>query len=351
MHNYDTDNKRWDAICRRDVGADSEFWYGVITTGVYCYPSCPSRTSLRENTRFYTTREAAVRDGLRPCKRCQSDKPPLVKRQQASVEHACQLIDQSNGVLKVEQLANDLGISRFHLQKLFKQFLGLSPKQYMNAARARRVNEHLSSNMSVTQAVVSAGYDSLSAFYSEGVNRMGMTASSYKRHGKGLNIIYAYGNTSFGRIIVASTNKGICSVLFGDSQRALFEDLQERFSQATFTKDSDGLHAVVEAVTTLIENPTQAINLPLDIQGTAFQARVWKALCDIAPGTTSSYSEVARSIGEPTASRAVAQACAANPAAVLIPCHRVVSTSGAVSGYRWGVKRKEALIKRESPDE
>ncbi|ASJ76545.1 bifunctional DNA-binding transcriptional regulator/O6-methylguanine-DNA methyltransferase Ada [Granulosicoccus antarcticus] len=344
---YETDELRWQAVQARDAAADESFLYGVTTTGVFCYPSCPSRAALRKNTCFYSTREQAQTAGLRPCKRCRSDEPPLKVRQRLLVEQACKLIQAASEGIKVEALAEQLGMSRFHLQKLFQQFLGMSPKSYIKAVRARNVDQALASSSTVTDALLSAGYDSSSAYYADGAVRIGMSAHTYRRLGEGLSIRYAFGKSQFGKIVVAASSKGVCCILFGDSQKELSEELTARFRKATLIRDNETMQQLVADAIEGIENPLLAEKLPLDVQGTAFQEKVWTALRQIAPGETASYSQVAAAIGQPTAARAVARACGANPVAVIVPCHRVVGSSGKLTGYRWGVDRKQRLLESE----
>ncbi len=348
--NYDTEEKRWQAVQARDAAADEYFVYGVVTTGVFCYPSCPSRAALKENTRFYLTRAEAMADGMRACRRCHSDEPPLMERHRRLIEQACHLVKASTEALKVEALASQLGISRFHLQKLFQQFLGMSPKQYIKAVRAQHVSESLSGPSSVTEAILTAGYDSSSAYYADGAARIGMSAKVYRRLGEGLCIRYAFGNSQFGKIVVAASDQGVCSILFGETRKQMTEALRQRFSKAILIRDNEALQQLVADVVAGIENPVLAKKLPLDIQGTAFQEKVWAALRRIAPGETASYSQIAASIGQPTAARAGARACGANPVAVLVPCHRVVGASGDLTGYRWGVDRKRQLLEHERHD-
>jgi AraC family transcriptional regulator of adaptative response/methylated-DNA-[protein]-cysteine methyltransferase len=257
------------------------------------------------------------------------------------------LISDAVEPVKVDALAEQLGISRFHLQKLFQQFLGIGPKQYIKAVRASQLSKALDGQPSVTEALFEAGYDSSSAYYADGATRIGMSARTYRRHGEGMQIRYAFGNSRFGQVIVAATERGVCSILFGDTQAELAADLRDRFSKATIVQDTKALSQLVVDVLAGIEHPELASQLPLDIQGTAFQEKVWVALRNIAPGDTATYSEIAARIGKPTAARAVATACAANPIAVIVPCHRVVRTGGDVSGYRWGVERKKRLLAHE----
>lgn len=347
---FETDRQKWQAIQNRDAAADECFLYGVSSTGIYCYPSCPSRAASREHTRFYNSREEALSDGMRACLRCHSDQPPLQERQRLLVEKACGLIAASAEPVRVEALAQQLSVSRYHLGKLFQQFLGMGPKQYAKAVRARNVSAALSGDASVTRALLDAGYDSSSAYYADGASRLGMSARSYQRHGEGMSIQYAFGRSCFGKIVVATTDRGICSILFGDSQKQLQADLAERFSKATLTQNTEALQRLVEDVVAGIENPALAATLPLDIQGTAFQEKVWKALRQIPAGSTESYSDVAARIGKPSAARAVARACGANPVAVLVPCHRVVGANGKLTGYRWGTERKQRLLAHEGKD-
>ncbi|MGQ7845555.1 bifunctional DNA-binding transcriptional regulator/O6-methylguanine-DNA methyltransferase Ada [Granulosicoccus sp. 3-233] len=348
---FDSEQLKWEAVQRRDAAADACFLYGVTTTGIYCYPSCPSREARREHTRFYRSREEARQDGMRACQRCHSDQPPLRERQRQLVEQACEWISSSTEPVRVASLAEHLGISRYHLQKLFQQFLGIGPKQYVKAVRARNLDKALSSEPSVTRALLDAGYDSSSAYYADGASRLGMSARSYQRQGEGMSIQYAFGNSRFGKIVVATTEHGICSILFGTRQRQMQQDLAERFRRATLIHNRQALKQLVDQVIAGIENPSLAATLPLDVQGTAFQEKVWAALRQIAPGSTESYSQLAARIGRPTAARAVARACGANPVAVLVPCHRVVGADGSITGYRWGVERKQRLLAHESQDE
>ncbi|MEE9321176.1 MAG: bifunctional DNA-binding transcriptional regulator/O6-methylguanine-DNA methyltransferase Ada [Granulosicoccus sp.] len=348
---FNTDQQRWRAVQQRNATADTSFFYGVLTTGIYCYPSCPSRGARRENVRFYLQRQYAIDDGLRACKRCKSDQAPLAQRRVYLIERACRLIEQSEQTIRIESIAERLAISRFHLQRLFKQQTGITPKAYEKAIRANRLQANIRKSQRVTDTIYDSGYSSASGFYAEAAQRLGMTPSTAKRGGEGLSIHYAFAMTSLGKIIVAATTRGICVVRFGESDRQLLAGLKELYPKAQLALDKQGLKASLAQVVTLIESPASEHRLPLDIRGTVFQEKVWAALRKIPAGSTASYSEVARSIGKPTAMRAVAQACGANPVAVLIPCHRVVRADGGLSGYRWGVERKAALLKGEKPDE
>jgi len=348
---FTTDQQRWQAVQQRNAEADTRFFYGVLSTGVYCYPSCPSRGARRENVRFYQQRQCAIDDGLRACKRCKSDQAPLAQRRVYLVERACRLIEQSEQTIRVEAIAEQLAVSRFHLHRLFKQQTGITLKAYEKAIRAKRLQNSIGQGKRVTDAIYDSGYESASGFYSEAVQRLGMTPAKAKRGGDGLTIRYAFAMTSLGQIIVAATTRGICVVRFGESNEQLLAGLSQLYPQAQLVQDEQELQRSLKQVVSLIDNPAAKHQLPLDIRGTAFQEKVWAALRKIPAGCTSSYSDVAQSIGKPTAMRAVAQACGANPVAVLIPCHRVVRADGGLSGYRWGVERKAALLESEKTDE
>ena len=348
MNNYYSDQQRWQAITARDADADDSFVYAVITTGVVCYPSCPSRAALPENVRYYADSAAAIADGFRYCRRCRTDLPPLAIRQRELVIKACRLIDESEDSPRIDALAGSLGVSRYHLQKMFKVHVGISPKTYAQAIRVGKVRQLLGSEQSITQALLDAGYESQSSFYSDVHKRLGMKATTLRQGSKDIDIRYAFAQTPFGLIVVAQTRKGICCVLFGDTRKVLTEQLTTRFPKAVLQHDKQGMQGRLEAVVQHITLPDAAADIPLDIQGTAFQEKVWRALQSIKPGHTASYSEVADAIGQPTAARAVATACAANPVAVLVPCHRVVRGDGSLSGYRWGVERKQQLLDNES---
>ena len=363
LNHFETDSARWNAVRNREAVADGVFFYGVITTGVYCYPSCASRGALRENVRFYTSRQAAVDDGLRPCKRCQSDRPPLAERHLKLVEKVCRLIEQSMGPARIESIATSLDVSRYHLQRVFKAHVGISPKAYDKAVRAGRLSSILETSGRKTDAILDAGYATASRFYEDAGERLGMPVKIATEGAPDMSIHYDYAKTSLGLVLVAASQRGLCSVIFGDAKVALREELNNRFPKADIkianSKDrssDESLHHWLALATRLIEQPTLddwqlSTRLPIDIQGTAFQEQVWQVLRRIPVGSTQSYKDIAVAIGKPKSSRAIAQACAANPLAVVLPCHRVVASSGKLSGYRWGVERKSTLLERESkPD-
>lgn len=339
---------RWAQVVARDPQADGSFWYSVRTTGVYCRPSCAARRARPENVQFHATREDAERAGFRPCKRCTPDQPSLHEQHAAKVAEACRLIEESEQVPDLAALASHASLSPWHFHRVFKAITGLTPKAYANARRARRVRTELSRSESVTAAVYDAGYNSNGRFYAESNEVLGMTPRSYRAGGANTAIRFAVGECSLGSILVAASERGICSILIGDDPDALARELQDQFPRAELIGGDAAFEKLVAQVVGFVEAPELGLDLPLDVRGTAFQQRVWKALREIPAGSTASYSEIASRIGAPKSARAVAQACASNALAVAIPCHRVVRNDGGLSGYRWGVERKRALLEREA---
>lgn len=344
----DRDAARWRAVETRDAGADGCFVYAVKTTGVYCRPSCPARLARRENVCFYETGAAARAAGYRPCQRCTPDGPSLAERQANAVAKACRLIEEAETTPSLAALAQAVGLSRHHFHRVFKTVTGVTPKAYAAQIRAMRVGKDLSAGESVTGALYGAGYGASSRFYADAEGRLGMKPSAYAKGGKGAAIRFAVAETSLGPVLVAATEKGVCAIELGDDPQALVESFQDRFPEADLHGDDAEFEALVAQVCTYVEAPAGSLDLPLDIQGTAFQQRVWEALRKIPSGTTASYTDIAQAIGAPSAHRAVARACATNPVGLVIPCHRVVRTDGGISGYRWGVERKRSLIAREA---
>jgi AraC family transcriptional regulator of adaptative response/methylated-DNA-[protein]-cysteine methyltransferase len=343
-----TNAVRWAAVRARDASADGTFVYSVKTTGVYCRPSCAARPARPENVEFHDTPAAAERAGFRACKRCKPDQPPLAERQARQVAELCRLIESSDQVPTLEELASHAGMSAFHTHRLFKAVTGVTPRAYAAAHRARRVRGELAARRTVTEAIYGAGYNSPARFYEQSNALLGMTPSSYRAGGSDHEIRFAIGACTLGAILVAATPRGVCAILLGDDPEALAHDLERRFPRAQLIGADPEFERLVAQVVGLIEQPRLGTRLPLDIRGTAFQQRVWRALSRIPAGKTASYAEIASRIGAPRAVRAVAQACAANALAVAIPCHRVVRTDGELSGYRWGVERKRALLDREA---
>jgi AraC family transcriptional regulator of adaptative response/methylated-DNA-[protein]-cysteine methyltransferase len=339
---------RWASVVARDPGADGTFYYSVKTTGVYCRPSCAARLARPENIRFHTTCADAEQAGFRPCKRCKPNQPSLVEQNAAKVTEACRLIEESEDVPSLEELANHAGVSTYHFHRMFKAITGLTPREYAAAHRAKRVRNELGRSGTVTEAIFDAGYNSNGRFYEKSNQILGMTPTNYRAGGANTEIRFAIGECSLGSILVAQSERGVCAILLGDDPNALIRELQDKFPRADLIGGDEGFERLVAKVVGFIEAPALGLDLPLDVRGTAFQQRVWQALREIPVGSTASYTAIAERIGSPTSVRAVAQACAANALAVVIPCHRVVRNDGALSGYRWGVERKRVLLEREA---
>ncbi len=339
---------RWAQTLARDPSADGEFYYSVRTTGVYCRPSCGARPPRPENVQFHSSRADAERAGFRPCKRCKPDQPALAERHAVKIADICRLIEKAETVPALSALASRAGLSTYHFHRIFKAVTGLTPRAYAAAHRARRVRGELSKSSTVTAAIFDAGYNSNGRFYADSGRILGMTPSKYRKGGANADIQFAIGECSLGSILVAASERGACGIFLGNDPEALVRDLQDRFPRANLLGGNRRFEQFVAKVVGFVEAPGLGLDLPLDIRGTAFQQRVWQALRGIPAGTTATYSEVAKRIGSPKAVRAVARACAANALAVAIPCHRVVRTDGGLSGYRWGVERKEALLRREA---
>ncbi len=338
---------RWARVVARDATADGEFWYSVSTTGVYCCPSCGARLARPENVRFHTSREAAEQAGFRPCKRCRPDRPALAEQHAASITRACRLIEESETAPTLDALATSVGMSRYHFHRLFSSITGLTPKAYADAHRAQRLRSALGSTDSVTEAIFAAGYNSSGRFYAAADDVLGMTPTRYRKGGADSQIRFAVGECSLGAILVAQSERGVCAIAMGDDPEQLARDLQDRFPHAALVGDDAAFAQLVAQVVGFVEAPGIGLDLPLDVRGTAFQQRVWQVLREVPVGETVSYTELAERLGIPQSVRAVASACAANTLAVVIPCHRVIRQDGSLSGYRWGVERKRALIKRE----
>jgi AraC family transcriptional regulator of adaptative response/methylated-DNA-[protein]-cysteine methyltransferase len=338
---------RWAAIAARDRAADGRFVYSVRTTGVYCRPSCAARPARPENVAFHASAAEAERAGFRPCKRCRPDRASRDEQHAATVAELCRFIEAAEQPPALDELARRAGMSAWHLHRVFKRSTGLTPKAYAAAQRARRVREELTRGESITAAIYDAGYGSNGRFYAESNDVLGMTPSAFRAGGADIEIRFAVGECSLGSILVAQSGRGVCAIMLGDDPDALARELQDRFPQARLIGGDADFERLVARVVGLVEAPGHGLELPLDVRGTAFQQRVWQALREIPAGATASYAEIARRIGAPQSVRAVAQACGANPLAVAIPCHRVVRSDGALSGYRWGVERKRALLVRE----
>jgi AraC family transcriptional regulator of adaptative response/methylated-DNA-[protein]-cysteine methyltransferase len=347
----DAADPRWLAVVARDARADGQFFYAVASTGVYCRPSCAARLARRENVSFHATREAAERAGFRACKRCKPEQLPLAERQAQQVAELCRFIDESiSGAAelpKLEALSAHAGLSPHHLHRLFKSVTGVTPRAYAAAQRAERLRSELASKSSVTAALYRAGFGSSGRLYSASNQRLGMTPSRYRAGGEHMEMVFAIGSCSLGCLLVAATERGICAILLGENAAELERDLKRRFPLARVEQGERAFEQQLAQVVALVEQPERGLALPLDVRGTAFQERVWQALQAIPAGSTRSYAQVAAALGAPRAVRAVAAACAANPLAVAVPCHRVLRADGALAGYRWGVERKRALLERE----
>ena len=338
---------RWERLRNRETPEGAGFVYGVVTTGVYCRPGCPSRLPRKENTRFFASGEEAKRAGFRPCLRCQPDGPSLEKRQAEAIAKACALIEAAEEKPDFDAVAKAVGMSRHHFHRVFKKTTGVTPGAFFNARRRTRALDGLSRTGTVTEAIYGAGYSSSSRFYETCAPELGLKPSAFAKGGGGEVILFAVGECSLGSILVAATAQGICAIQLGDTPEGLVEALQDRFPRADLKGGDADFEQIVARIVGLVEEPRRAFDLPLHVRGTAFQQRVWEILRRIPPGETLTYAEVAAKAGCPGAVRAVANACASNRVAVAIPCHRVVRKGGALSGYRWGVERKAALLKRE----
>lgn len=342
------DERQYAAVLARDKAFDGKFVYSVATTGIYCRPSCPSRHAKRENMAFHATPTEAEAAGFRPCKRCKPNAESLDAEHARLVADACRMIEAAEEPPTLEALAAHVSVSPYHFHRIFKAVTGVTPKAYAVARRQKRMRDTLKRSNSVTEAIHEAGFNSSGRFYANSGKVLGMTPTTFRTGGKDTTLRFAVGTSSLGAILVAASDKGIASILLGDDPQALVRDLEDRFPKAELIGGDRDFEDVVAKVIALIEAPGQDFDLPLDVRGTAFQHRVWQALREIPAGTTASYAEIAERIGMPKAVRAVAAACAANRLAVAIPCHRVVRNDGALSGYRWGVERKRALIAREA---
>jgi AraC family transcriptional regulator of adaptative response/methylated-DNA-[protein]-cysteine methyltransferase len=336
----------------RDPAADGQFVYAVKTTGVYCRPSSSARLPRRENVLFFDTPEAAQAAGYRPSRRAAADQTSAAGQRAALVERACRRIEASATPPGLDELANQAEMSPFHFHRVFKAETGLTPKAYANAVRARRLRDSLaeanSYGASVTDAIYDAGFGSNGRFYESSDELLGMKPREYRKGGANAQIRFAVGQSSLGSILVAQSDVGICAILLGDDPDALVKDLQNQFPNAALIGGDLDFEKLVAQVAGFVEAPSMGLHLPLDIRGSAFQERVWQALRQIPAGSTVSYADIAKRIGAPRSTRAVAQACAANPLAVAIPCHRVIRRDGDLSGYRWGIDRKRALLLREA---
>jgi AraC family transcriptional regulator of adaptative response/methylated-DNA-[protein]-cysteine methyltransferase len=339
---------RWARVVARDRAADGAFFYSVATTGIFCRPSCASRVANPKNVRFHATAADCQAAGFRPCRRCKPDQLSQDALNAEKIARVCRLIAQAEEPPNLTQMAKAAGLSRYHFHRLFKAMTGVTPKEYAVENRAAKVRKQLTHSRTVTEAIYDSGFNSNGRFYEKSGGLLGMSPTDYRDGGAGAAIRFAVGECSLGSILVARSDKGVCAILLGDDPHALVTDLQDRFPKANLIGADATFEALVAKVVGFVEAPGLGLDLPLDVRGTAFQQRVWQALREIPAGAKASYSDIARKIGAPKSVRAVAGACAANALAVAIPCHRVVRNDGALSGYRWGVERKRALLDREA---
>jgi AraC family transcriptional regulator, regulatory protein of adaptative response / methylated-DNA-[protein]-cysteine methyltransferase len=340
-------SRAWEMVEERSVAADSLFVYAVKTTGIYCRPSCPSRRPLRTSVEFFATGDLARKAGYRACKRCQ---PGEAHPQQKLVGLACDYIDGNlETTITLEALGRLMELSPFHAQRLFRRTLGVTPRQYQQSRRMERFRGVLLDRSSVTDAIYESGFSSGSRMYEHSADEIGMTPTEFRKNAQGLKITYGIAESPLGKVLVAATGTGVCAVAFGNLESELEDDLFSRFTLAQIDRDDARLGETLQRVLSqLCEHPL-AVELPIDVRATAFQRRVWMALRAIPRGETRTYSQVAAEIGQPRAVRAVARACASNPVAVIVPCHRVVGSDGKLTGYRWGVERKARLLELERP--
>lgn len=344
----DAQERYWQAVLARDIKFDGQFVFAVESTKIYCRPSCPARRPRRDRVSFFALPEAAEKSGFRACKRCHPKQLSLADPQVAMVRHACRLIEENlDEPMNLESLGTTLGYSSFHLQRTFKNIMGVTPRDYAEACRTNRFKSGVRAGKSLTTAMYDAGYGSSSRLYERADAELGMTPATYGRGGADVAISYAITETQFGYLLVAATPKGLCAVTLGDSPDDLEAKLKLEYAAARITQDAGSLNNSVKEIVNYLEGKQPRLSLPLDIRATAFQRQVWNALRAIPYGATRSYSEVAQGIGKPQAVRAVARACATNPVALVIPCHRVVREDKSLGGYRWGIERKKKLLETE----
>ena len=345
---YGADALRWQAVAGNDKAADGVFVYAVRTTGIYCRPSCRSRLPARENVAFFDSSELAERAGYRACRKCGGQPAAAGRGAVATVARVCRLLEAADeSAPSLEDLAEAVGLSSFHLHRMFKKAMGVTPRQYWDARRVERLKQNLRSGEAVAPALYGAGYGSSSRLYEKAGPQLGMTPASYGKGGAGAVIAWATRPTPLGLVLVGATARGVCFVALGEDEAELVATLGKDFPRAELAADPAGLGGMLDQVVRHLEGHEPDLSLPLDIQATAFQRQVWQALTEIPYGETRSYGEIAAMLGKPQAPRAVGRACASNPVALLVPCHRAVGGNGSLTGYRWGTARKRALIEQE----
>jgi AraC family transcriptional regulator, regulatory protein of adaptative response / methylated-DNA-[protein]-cysteine methyltransferase len=335
----------WQATLARDAKADGAFFFGVKSTQIYCRPSCPARRPLRKNTLFFSTTSDAEREGFRPCRRCKPDEIPAAVR---IVQRAAQVLESDlDEQINVGALARKTGVTSSVLRRAFRQQAGLTPRELAAALRLKKFKKLLRGGNSITDALYATGYGSASRIYERSDAHLGMTPATYQKGGKGMRIRYTTAKSSLGEVLVAATERGVSAVYLGDTGPKLVSELREEYPRAEIAAEKGAFSNWVEEIVARVEGNAPRRELPLDLQATAFQRRVWQELQRIPRGATRTYSQIARAVGKPRAIRAVARACATNPVSIVVPCHRVVRADGNLAGYRWGLSRKEKLLERE----
>ena len=343
------ENTYWQAVLTRDTRLDGAFVYAVHSTGIYCRPSCPSRKPReREQVTFFAQPDGAEQAGFRACRRCHPDAVGALAPDSALAQRVCRYIEAHlEEPLTLATLSAEVSMSQFHLQRTFKRVMGISPRQYADACRMGQFKTQLKEGESVTGALYEAGFSSSSRLYERAPAQLGMTPRTYRKGGTGMNIAYTIVDSPMGRLLVGATEKGVCAVSLGDDDTELEAALHKEYPAATIQRDGTSICQWVTEILRYLNGQEPCLDLPLDVQTTAFRWQVWKNLQTIPPGSTRSYSEIAREMGQPQAARAIAQACATNPVALVVPCHRVVRANGDPGGYRWGKQRKQQLQQLE----
>ena len=343
------DQQLWQAVMAKDARFDGQFVFAVSSTGVYCRPSCPSRRAHRDRVKFFDLPEAAEQAGFRACLRCQPQRARVLDPQMEMVQRVCRVLNSNESeTVKLAELATHAGVSAFHLQRTFKRVMGISPRQYVAARRIDNFKTLVRKGDSVTTALYDSGFNSSSRLYEHAAEELGMTPATYSRGGRGVNINYTIVSSSMGRLLVAMTDRGVCAVRMGDNDSDLETDLREEFPQAQIKRADSALRDPVQKILNHLDNNEPHLDLPIDVRSTAFQRQVWEKLRAIPYGQTVSYGDVAKALGKPGAVRAIGRACATNPVALVIPCHRVVREDKSLGGYRWGLDRKKKLLEHES---
>ena len=343
------EEKYWQAVLTRDNRSDGTFVYGVRSTGIYCNPSCSARRPQREQVVFFPQPEAAEQAGFRACRRCRPQEATVYELQAEMVQHACRYIETHlEGPLTLDVLGKEVSVSPYHLQRVFKRIMGITPRRYAQAYRLGQLKQQLKEGETVTTALYNTGYGSSSRLYEQAPAQLGMTPAAYRRGGKSAHIGYTIVDCPLGRLLIAATEKGICSICLGNSDADLETALFSEYPAAEIQRDGVELSQWVNTLLNHLNGQQPQLDLPIDVQATAFQWQVWEKLRAIPYGSTRSYGEIAQELGDPKAARAVARACATNPVAIVVPCHRVVREDGSLGGYRWGLERKRQLLAQES---